>query len=132
MYKKLSNNVEIIVTPKFINKTIHTCNEFLTSWKYIISINNNSNYFLEISSEHIHIIDEFGKELSFSTKHSIKDSPLIKPQESALLYGYIPILSESAIVTGYFTAFNELGTEIILDMPTFSLDSPDYKNLTIN
>lgn len=132
MYKQLSNNVEIIITPQFINKTIDIYDETIISWKYKTFINNNSDYFLEISSEYIHIIDEFGKELSFSTKHSIKDSPLIRPQSNMTLNGYIPTLSESAIVNGYFTAFNELGMEIILEMPTFSLDSPDYKNLIIN
>lgn len=132
MYRKLSNNVEIIITPKYIDKTIDMYNEAVISWQYSAFINNITDYFLEISVEYITIIDEFGKELSFSIKHSTKNSPLIKPKSSIILNSYIPILSESAIVKGYFSAYNELGSQIILHMPVFSLDSPTYKNSTIN
>lgn len=132
MYRKISHNIEIIVIPKFINKNIDLNNESVISWEYEVFINNTSDYFLEISVEHFTIIDEFGKELSFSVKHSTKNSPLIKPKSNLMLKSYIPTLSESAIVNGYFTAYDELGRQIILEMPTFSLDSPEYEKATIN
>lgn len=132
MYRKISHDVEIIVVPKFINRAIDLNNESIISWEYEVFINNASDYFLEISVEHLTIIDEFGKELSFSVKHSTKNSHLIKPKRNIMLKSYIPTLSESAIVKGYFTAYDELGRQLILEIPTFSLDSPEYTKSTIN
>ena len=126
-YIKTQNNILVSLTPIFVDcSNLYSENIF---WEYEAEITNNSDKVIQITSEYIYIIDEKGGELSFSTNQDLKKMPLIVPGETRKCKGVIPVFTHSAIAKGFFKGFDELGNELKIEMPEFSLDSPYYEHM---
>lgn len=96
-------------------------------WSYKMLITNLWNKTIQIVTKYIEIIDENGKKYNFSSKGILGDYVVLNPNEKIEYSSGIPLFTPSGIVNGKYLIYSEIGEELYVKIPSFSLDSPYSK-----
>jgi ApaG protein len=131
VYRAVTKNIEVTVTPRFIQERSSPENGYFF-WAYTINITNLGQDTVQLKTRHWRITDAAGKRQEVNGPGVVGEEPLLKPGESFEYTSGVPLPTPSGFMQGTYgmvRADDRAGFEI--EIPAFSLDS-SYAARSIN
>lgn len=129
MYRANTRDIEVTVTPKFLpERSSPEKGQFF--WAYTISIANNGPRAVQLKTRHWIITDATGRRQEVRGDGVVGEQPVIEPGGSFEYTSGVPLPTPSGFMSGSYGMVEDNGA-FDIDIPAFSLDSPDGKR-TIN
>ena len=128
MYRAVTRQIEVTVEPNFMpDRSVVDKGQYF--WSYTIVITNSGNETVQLRSRHWIITDATGRKQEIRGEGVIGEQPVLAPGESHRYTSGVPLPTASGFMTGRYQMVNESGLHFEIDVPTFSLDSPDGKRV---
>ena|ERR1700712_2747572 len=128
MYRAVTRQIEVTVEPNFMpERSVVDKGQYF--WSYTIVITNSGNETVQLRSRHWIITDATGRKQEIRGEGVIGEQPVLAPGESHRYTSGVPLPTASGFMTGRYQMVNESGLHFEIDVPTFSLDSPDGKRV---
>lgn len=129
MYRAVTNQIEVTVEPLFLpERSSAEKREYL--WSYTIVITNSGEETVQLRTRHWIITDASGRRKEVRGEGVVGDQPVLAPGERYAYTSFVPLPTASGFMTGsYQMVATESGEPFEIDVPTFSLDSPDHKRV---
>src|SRR6201995_386298 len=130
MYRAVTRQIEVTVQPNYMpDRSSADKSEFF--WSYTIVITNAGSETVQLRTRHWIITDATGRKQEVKGKGVVGEEPVLGPGERFEYTSGVPLPTASGFMTGRYQMVNEAGDRFEIDIPLFSLDSPDT-NRTIN
>jgi len=130
MYRAVTRNIEVKVTPRFLpERSSHEKSYFF--WSYTIEISNNGQETVQLKTRHWRITDAFGRIQEVRGAGVVGEEPVLEPGKSFEYTSGVPLPTPSGFMAGTYGMVSGKGERFNIEIPAFSLDSPDTKR-TIN
>ena len=130
MYRAVTRNIEVVVTPRFIaDKSSPENNYFF--WAYTIAITNNGADTVQLKIRHWRITDAGGRRQEVRGPGVVGEEPVLKAGESFEYTSGVPLQTPSGFMVGTYSMVSASGEHFDIEIPAFSLDSSNGKP-TIN
>jgi ApaG protein len=128
MYRAVTRHIEVTVEPNFVPKQSppHRSHYF---WSYTIVITNSGEETVQLKTRHWIITDASGRQQEVRGEGVVGEQPVLGPGERFEYTSGVPLSTASGIMTGRYQMVTESGERFEVDVPTFSLDSPDNKRV---
>ena len=129
MYRAVTRAIEVTVEPNFLpeRSSADKCEYF---WSYTIAITNTGGETVQLRTRHWIITDAIGRKQEIRGEGVIGEQPVLAPGERFEYTSGVPLTTASGFMTGrYQMIVSESGERFEIDVPTFSLDSPDGKRV---
>src|ERR1700682_3845327 len=128
MYRAITHQIEVTVEPNFMpERSSVEKREYF--WSYTIVITNNGAETVQLRTRHWIITDASGRKQQVRGEGVVGEQPVLAPGERFEYTSGVPLPTASGIMTGRYQMVSERGEQIEIDVPTFSLDSPDGKRV---
>jgi ApaG protein len=128
MYRAVTRQIEVTVEPNFMpDRSSVERSQFF--WSYTIVITNNGKETVQLRTRHWIITDATGKRDEVRGEGVVGEQPVIEPGESFEYTSGVPLPTTSGIMTGRYQMVTSNGEKFEIDVPTFSLDTPDSKRV---
>jgi ApaG protein len=98
-------------------------------WSYTIVITNTGAETVQLRTRHWIITDATGRQENIRGEGVIGEQPVIAPGERFEYTSGVPLPTASGFMTGRYQMVSESGEQFEIDVPMFSLDSPDSKRV---
>ena len=130
MYRAVTRKIEVTVEPSFMpeSSSPDKCEYF---WSYTIVITNTGDETVQLRARHWIITDATGRRREVPGEGVVGEQPVLAPGERFEYTSGVPLPTASGFMTGRYQMVSESGERFEIDVPTFSLDSPDSKR-TLN
>jgi ApaG protein len=126
MYRAVTRQIEVTVEPNFHPDRSERGQYF---WSYTIVIVNSGNETVQLRTRHWTITDATGHRQEVRGEGVIGKQPVLAPGERFEYTSGVPLTTASGIMTGRYQMVSESGERFEIDVPTFSLDSPDNERV---
>jgi ApaG protein len=130
MYRAVTRNIEIVVTPRFVADRSSPENNYYF-WAYTISITNKGAETVQLKTRHWRITDANGRRQEVRGAGVVGEEPVLKTDEVFEYTSGVPLQTASGFMTGTYGMVSVSGEHFDVDIPAFSLDSSEGKR-TIN
>ena len=124
MYRAVTRQIEVTVEPNFMPERSSAENSRYL-WSYTIVITNTGDETVQLRTRHWIITDASGKQEEVRGEGVVGEQPVLGPGERFEYTSGVPLSTASGIMTGRYQMVSETGERFEIDVPTFSLDSPD-------
>jgi ApaG protein len=130
MYRAVTRQIEVTVEPNFLpeRSSVERRQYF---WSYTIVITNTGEETVQLRTRHWIITDATGRKQEVRGEGVVGEQPVLAPGERFEYTSGVPLPTASGFMTGRYQMVSESGERFEIDVPTFSLDSPDSKR-TLN
>ena len=98
-------------------------------WSYTIVIINSGPETVQLRTRHWTITDATGRQQEVRGEGVVGEQPVLAPGERFEYTSGVPLPTASGFMTGRYQMVNESGEKFEIDVPTFSLDSPEAKRV---
>ena len=130
MYRTVTRQIAVRVEPFYLDDRSEPAeNRYV--WAYRITIDNQSNDFVQLLSRYWRITDAAGRVEEVQGAGVVGEQPELNPGDSYQYTSGCPLTTPSGIMSGRYTMRNEHGEKFDIAIPTFSLDIPD-RTRTVN
>ena len=130
MYRAVTRQIEVTVEPNFLpERSSPDRQEYF--WSYTIAITNLGNETVQLRTRHWIITDGTGHSQNIRGEGVVGEQPVLAPGERFEYTSGVPLPTASGIMTGRYQMMTASGERFEIEVPTFSLDSPDGKR-TLN
>jgi ApaG protein len=126
MYRAVTRQIEVTVEPNFLPKRSSVEEYF---WSYTIAITNTGKETVQLRTRHWIITDASGRKQEVRGEGVVGEQPVLAPGERFEYTSGVPLPTASGFMTGRYQMVSESGERFEIDVPTFSLDSPDSKRV---
>jgi len=127
MYKAVTRNIRVSVTPQFLeDESRPEMNRYF--WAYTVVIENDGPETVQLRSRYWHITDARGHIQEVRGTGVVGEQPVLEPGKSFSYTSGCPLEQPSGIMFGKYHMISENGETFAIDIPAFSLDSPDGIN----
>ena len=92
-------------------------------------ITNTGAETVRLRTRHWIITDASGRKQEVRGEGVIGEQPVLAPGERFEYTSAVPLTTASGFMTGRYQMVSESGERFEIDVPTFSLDSPDSKRV---
>jgi len=124
MYKALTRNIRVSVTPQFLeDESRPEISRYF--WAYTVLIENEGTQTVQLKSRYWHITDARGRIQEVRGAGVVGEQPVLEPGEAYSYTSGCPLQEPSGIMVGKYCMVFESGESFEVDIPAFSLDSPD-------
>ena len=130
MYRTVTRNIEVVVTPRFVADRSSPENNYFF-WAYTISITNKSAETVQLKTRHWRITDANGRRQEVRGAGVVGEEPVLKAGEVFEYTSGVPLQTSSGFMTGSYGMVTVSGEHFDVDIPAFSLDSSEGRR-TIN
>jgi ApaG protein len=130
MYRAVTRNIEVVVTPRFVADRSSPENNYFF-WAYTISITNKGDDTVQLKTRHWRITDAHGRQQEVRGAGVVGEEPVLKAGEVFEYTSGVPLQTPSGFMTGTYGMVTVSGEHFDVDIPAFSLDSGHGKR-TIN
>jgi ApaG protein len=130
MYRALTHNIEVVVTPRFVADRSSPENNYFF-WAYTIAITNHGGDTVQLKTRHWRITDASGRRQEVRGAGVVGEEPVLKSGESFEYTSGVPLQTSSGFMTGTYGMVSSAGKHFDIEIPAFSLDSGSNKP-TIN
>ena len=130
MYRALTRNIEVVVTPRFVADRSSPENNYFF-WAYTIAITNHGGDTVQLKTRHWRITDATGRLQEVRGTGVVGEEPVLKAGESFEYTSGVPLQTSSGFMTGTYGMVTPAGEHFDIEIPAFSLDSGSSKR-TIN
>ena len=128
MYRAVTKNIEVSVTPRFLeSESAPAQNRFM--WAYAITIENQGNETVQLLSRHWLITSAAGQTQEVRGPGVVGEQPVIPPGGSFRYTSGVPLTTPSGIMRGTYEMVNQDGERFDIAIPAFSLDSEERPRL---
>lgn len=130
MYHATTRQIEVTVEPQFLpERSVPDKQQFF--WTYTITIVNSGPETVQLKTRHWIITDGAGRSQEVRGEGVIGEQPVLAPGERFEYTSGVPLTTPSGFMTGRYQMVNDSGERFEIDIPLFSLDSPDARR-TLN
>ncbi|MGP0092910.1 MAG: Co2+/Mg2+ efflux protein ApaG [Xanthobacteraceae bacterium] len=130
MYRAVTRNVEVTVTPRFVTERSSPEHGYFF-WAYTIAITNLGGGTIQLKTRHWRITDALGRVQEVRGAGVVGEEPVLKSGESFEYTSGVPLPTPSGFMVGTYGMVTENGEHFDIDIPAFSLDCA-YAERTIN
>jgi ApaG protein len=130
MYRAVTRQIEVIVEPNFLPER-SSAEDGRFFWAYTIAIVNFGTETVQLKTRHWVITDGAGRSQEVHGEGVVGEQPVLEPGERFEYTSGVPLQTPSGFMTGSYQMVTEGGEPFDIDIPAFSLDSPNYKR-TLN
>jgi ApaG protein len=128
MYRAVTRQIEVTVEPNFMpERSSVEKREYF--WSYTIVITNAGEETVQLRTRHWIITDASGRKQEVRGEGVVGEQPVLAPGERFEYTSGVPLPTASGFMTGRYQMVTESGERFEIDVPTFSLDSPDSKRV---
>jgi ApaG protein len=127
MYETVTADIRVRVTPRYVEERSNPDTPYYY-WAYTIEIRNEGPRSVQLSSRYWQITDATGQIEVVRGPGVVGKSPVLRPGGSFTYTSGCPLPTSSGIMVGRYRMIADDGTEFDVDIPAFSLDSPDGPN----
>lgn len=131
MYRALTRNIEVVVTPRFVADRSSPENNYFF-WAYTISITNKGTETVQLKTRHWRITDAHGRRQEVRGAGVVGEEPVLKAGEVFEYTSGVPLQTPSGFMVGTYGMVSASGEHFDIEVPAFSLDSVDGGKRTIN
>ena len=128
MYRTVTRQIEVTVEPNFMPER-SAVDRGQYFWSYTIVITNFGNETVQLRTRHWIITDATGRKQEIRGEGVIGEQPVLAPGERHRYTSGVPLPTASGFMTGSYQMVSESGEKFEIEVPTFSLDSPDSKRV---
>jgi ApaG protein len=128
MYRAVTRQIEVTVEPNFLPERSSVENRQYF-WSYTIVITNTGEETVQLRTRHWIITDAAGRKQEVRGEGVVGEQPVLAPGERFEYTSGVPLPTASGFMTGRYQMVSESGERFEIDVPTFSLDSPDSKRV---
>ena len=107
------------------NRLISPRNRYV--WAYHVTIHNKGVETVQIKSRYWRITDSLGRTQEVRGDGVVGEQPVIRPGESYEYTSGTPLSTPSGIMEGNYYMETHDGRSLEIEIPAFSLDSPDER-----
>jgi ApaG protein len=123
MYRTVSRGIEVKVTPRFLPDRSSPDNGYYF-WAYTITLTNLGRETVQLKTRHWRITDALGRLQEVRGAGVIGKEPVLRPGEDFEYTSGVPLPTPSGFMTGTYGMVTEAGEPFDIDIPAFSLDTP--------
>ena len=128
MYRAITRQIEVTVEPNFLPER-SSAEQGRYFWSYTIVITNSGNETVQLRTRHWIITDATGRRQEHRGEGVVGEQPVLAPGERFEYTSGVPLPTTSGFMTGRYQMVSETGELFEIEVPTFSLDSPDGKRV---
>ena len=129
-YRAVTREIEVKASPRFLPDRSSPENGYFF-WAYTIEITNRGATTVQLKTRHWKITDAHGKLQEVRGAGVVGEEPVLKPGENFEYTSGVPLPTPSGFMTGTYGMVTASGEEFDIDIPAFSLDTPQQQR-TIN
>lgn len=129
MYRAVTRDIEVTVEPNFMPDRSVAQREYF--WSYTIVITNTGQETVQLRTRHWIITDASGRQQEVRGEGVVGEQPVLGPGEQFKYTSGVPLSTASGFMSGRYQMVNDRGERFEIDIPTFSLDSPEARR-TLN
>ncbi len=128
MYRAVTRQIEVTVEPRFMpeRSSVDRSQYF---WSYSIVITNSGPETVQLRTRYWIVTDATGRKQETRGEGVVGEQPVLAPGESFEYTSGVPLPTASGFMTGRYQMVTADGERFEIDVPTFSLDSPDSKRV---
>jgi len=130
MYRAVTRNIEVTVTPRFLAERSSPDNGYFF-WAYTIEITNLGGETVQLRTRHWRITDAYGRLQEVKGAGVVGEEPVLRSGQSFEYTSGVPLPTPSGFMTGSYGMVTEAGEGFDIEIPAFSLDSSSSQR-TIN
>ena len=123
MYRTVSRGIEVKVTPRFLPDRSSPDNG-VYFWQYTITLTNLGGETVQLKTRHWRITDALGRLQEVRGAGVIGKEPVLRPGEDFEYTSGVPLPTPSGFMTGTYGMVTEAGELFDIEIPAFSLDTP--------
>ena len=128
MYRAVTRQIEVTVEPNFMPER-SSAERSQYFWSYTIVITNSGDETVQLRTRHCIITDASGHRQEIRGEGVVGEQPVLAPGERFEYPSGVPLPTASGFMTGRYQMVSESGEHFEIDVPTFSLDSPDSRRV---
>ena len=128
MYRAITRQIEVTVEPNFRPEDSSAEKRYYF-WSYTIVITNTGAETVQLRTRHWIITDASGRKQEVRGEGVVGEQPVLAPGERFEYTSGVPLATASGFMTGSYQMESQSGEQFEIDVPTFSLDSPDSKRV---
>ncbi|PWB65672.1 MAG: Co2+/Mg2+ efflux protein ApaG [Bradyrhizobiaceae bacterium] len=130
MYRAVTRSIEVTVTPQYVaDQSAPDQGHFF--WAYAIEITNHGSETVQLKTRHWRITDAHGRLQEVRGAGVVGEQPVLAPGQSFKYTSGVPLPTSSGFMAGSYGMVSAAGERFEIEIPAFSLDSPDLKR-TVN
>lgn len=131
MYRAVTRKIEVNVTPRFLTERSSPAKGYFF-WAYTIDIVNHGEETVQLKTRHWKITDAMGRLQEVKGPGVVGEEPVLKPGESFEYTSGVPLPTPSGFMEGSYGMVTEDGSSFDVDIPLFSLDTPQSGKRSLN
>ncbi|MCQ2005453.1 Co2+/Mg2+ efflux protein ApaG [Rhizobium sp. NRK18] len=124
MYRALTRDIEVVVEPYYLEEQSDP-EDSRYVWGYRIVISNNSDISVRLINRYWHITDQNGQVDEVRGPGVVGEQPRLTPGDSYEYSSGCPLDTPSGVMFGHYQMATDEGELFDVDIPAFSLDTPD-------
>ena len=128
MYRAVTRQIEVMVEPSFLPER-SSVDKQQYFWAYTVAIVNKGPETVQLKTRHWIITDASGRQQEVKGEGVVGEQPVLAPGERFEYTSGVPLSTASGFMTGRYQMVSETGERFEIDVPAFSLDSPDSKRV---
>jgi ApaG protein len=128
MYRAVTRQIEVTVEPNFVPEQ-SSAERSRYFWSYTIVITNTGEETVQLRTRHWIITDASGHREEVKGEGVVGEQPILAPGERFEYTSGVPLSTASGIMAGRYQMVTESGERFEIDVPTFSLDSPEARRV---
>jgi ApaG protein len=130
MYRAITRNIAVTVSPRFMPER-SSSEDSRYFWAYTIEIRNRGDITVQLKTRHWIITDAIGHQQKVSGAGVVGEEPVLEPGAAFEYTSGVPLPTPSGFMAGTYGMVTLDGERFEIEIPAFSLDSPDARR-TIN
>ena len=130
MYRAVTRDIEVTVSPRFLPEQ-SSGDKRHYFWAYTVEISNRGTATVQLKTRHWRITDAFGRLQEVRGAGVVGEEPVLEPGASFEYTSGVPLPTPSGFMVGTYGMVTSSGEQFVVDIPAFSLDSPDTRR-TVN
>ena len=128
MYRAITRNIQVTVEPRYLEHESRPM-EGRYFWAYTIEIVNMGPETVQLQSRFWQITDESGRREEVSGAGVVGEQPVLEPGQRFEYTSGCPLSTPSGLMVGTYQMVSETGELFSVQIPAFSLDSPDMRRV---
>jgi ApaG protein len=123
-YRAITKQIAVSVIPTYLEAQSSPASS-QHFWAYRVVIENQGQETVQLLSRHWMITNARGELTEVKGPGVVGEQPLLKPGESFEYVSGAPLNTTSGLMGGAYRMESESGEQFDIEIPTFSLDSPN-------
>ncbi len=124
MYIRTTRNIKITVQPSYLVEQSDPAERHYV-WAYKIQLENLGKETVQLINRYWHITDANGAVQEVNGAGVIGEQPMLNPGETYQYTSGAALKTTSGIMVGHYEMETSQGERFNVEIPAFSLDSPD-------